>query len=95
MKLFFAKSGWKTGVSLLLSLIISGIITSISALHNWLVLGGVFTLVFLALLLTALLFGFTAKIGTWGRALWLMLLFSFIGFLAIRIWLFLDPNSID
>ena len=93
MRLSFAKSGWRTGVVLLLSLILIEAMSFICAEHNWEAAVDLLTAVSVVLLLANLLFGFTANIGLWGRVLLLTLIFGYMAFVVVGLLKFYSPTT--
>jgi hypothetical protein len=95
MQLTFAKSGWRTGVALLCSIVISQVFTFVSAHHDWRAATDLLTWVSFALLLMGMLFGFTAKIGRTGRVLWVVSIVGYLVFLGVEIYRFYGANTAD
>ena len=94
--IFFSRSSWRTGAVLLFGIICVQIITGICAQHDWRAATDIFTIVSLVLLIIALLFGFTADIGVWGRALWLTMVFVYMAYLGFEAYkFFCSPNAPD
>jgi hypothetical protein len=84
------------GVVLLLSIIVVEAMAFICAQHDWRVATGVLTTFSFVLLMAALLFGMTAKIGMVGRALWIALILGYIVFMGVEFYKFCcSPNTSD
>ncbi len=94
--LFLSRSGWRTGVLLAFGIICVQIITGLCAQHDWRVATNLLTIVSLVSLIIALLFGFTANIGVWGRVLWLAVVFAYMAYLGFEAYRFFgSPNTPD
>jgi hypothetical protein len=93
MQLSFSKSGWRTGIVLLLSIILVERITSVCAQYDWRAATNLLTLVFAILLLLAVVFGFTAKIKILGRMLWLLLILSYCVYIGVIVYKFYTDSS--
>jgi hypothetical protein len=93
--LFFSRSGLRTGVVLAFGIICVQIITAVCAQHDWRAATNLLTIVSLLSLIIALMFGFTANIGFWGRVLWLAVVFAYMAFLGVEAYRFFfgSPNT--
>jgi hypothetical protein len=72
------------------------IITGVCAQHDWRVATNLFTIVSLVSLIMALLFGFAANIGVWGRIFWLAVVFGYLAYMGVVAYrFFYSPNTPD
>jgi|SRR6266511_2431860 len=94
MRFSFAKSKWRTGAAVLLSMIATQITIFICAQHNW-DITNLLTVLLFALIIASLVFGFTANIGMVGRILWLAVVFGYMVFLAVQVYRYFSPNTPD
>jgi hypothetical protein len=85
MRKLFSKSGWCTGLILLLSIVLVKALFLISASHNWSNLTFLLFILLLGLIMMGLIFGLKANISPSSRTIWLALVLGYISFL---IWTF-------